>query len=78
MPALFAIADALDKRNTVRIIKDKLGSFEIDAVFFLVAPILGFIPFKSNYVYLHYSKYIINDQETVSIRATDTSNWVAP
>jgi hypothetical protein len=58
MPALLPIADPLDKRNAVRIFEYKLGSFEIDAMFFPVAPVLSFIPFKSNYVYLHSRKYI--------------------
>ena len=66
MPSLLSIADPLDKRNAVRIFEDKLGSFEIDAMFFPGAPILGFIPFKSNHVYLHSRKYIADCQETVS------------
>jgi hypothetical protein len=64
MPALFPIADPLDERNTVRIIEDKLSSFEIDAMLFPVAPILGFIPFKSKNVYLHSRKYDDDSQGT--------------
>jgi hypothetical protein len=66
MPAFLPIADPLDKRNAARILEDEPGSFEIDAMFFLVAPILGFILFKSNHVYLHSRKYMIDCQETVS------------
>ena len=74
MPALLPIADPLDKRNAVRIIEDKLGGFKIDAMFLLVAPILCLIPFKSNHVYLHSRKYIVDCQETVLIYPTDSIN----
>jgi len=66
MPALLSIANALDKRNAVRIIEDKLGSFEIDAMFLPVAPILSFIPCKPNHVYLHSRKYMVDCQEAAS------------
>jgi hypothetical protein len=66
MPALLAVADPLDKRNTMRIIENKLSRFKIDAMFSIVALILCFMPFKSNHAYLHHRKYIMDCQETVS------------
>ena len=64
IPALLAIADPLDERNTMRIIKDKLRRFKIDTMLFPIAPIFCLMPLKSNHMYLHYRKYIIVCQET--------------
>lgn len=66
MPALLPITDPHDERNTVRIIEDTLGGFEIDAMLFPVTPIPSLNPLKLNHVYLRYRKYMANCQETVS------------
>jgi hypothetical protein len=65
MPALLPIADPLDKRNTMRIIENKFSRLKIDTMLFIVALIFRLMLFKSNHVYLHSHKYIMDCQEPV-------------
>jgi hypothetical protein len=72
-PALLAIADPLDKGNTIGIIEYKLCRLKINAMLFPVAPILRLMPLKSYHVYLHNRKYIQVSKEGTEISSSRSS-----
>jgi hypothetical protein len=49
MPALLPAADAFNERDAMRIVEDESCSFEINAMLCLVAPVLRFMPLKSDH-----------------------------